>query len=104
MIPEWPLQQLEEQGYLVLPGFLDARLTAAIREHIDRLAPPIAPADLPGIRRVHDLRHPLSGAIMAQIITPALIELAQSILKTQRVGCSQRGELTERQSRRAFEF
>ena len=85
MIAKALLEQLEDQGYMVVPGFLDARMTAALRAHIDRLAPPGAPADLPDVRRVHDLRHPLPGVIMAQIITPALVELAQTLLGTRDV-------------------
>lgn len=85
MIPASFLEQLDNQGYSVVPGFLDAQHTEAIRTQIDRLAPPIASAELPEVRRVHDLRHPLSGAVMAQIITPALLELAQAILKTRQL-------------------
>jgi ectoine hydroxylase-related dioxygenase (phytanoyl-CoA dioxygenase family) len=76
------LQRLDEQGYVVVRGFLPANVTAAIRAHIDRLAPPPEPVDLPGKRRVHDLRHPIPGAIMAEIVTPALVDLAMAILKT----------------------
>src|SRR5690242_17813617 len=85
MIAESLLQQLDDQGFMVVPSFLDTRLTAAIRAHTDRLSPPIAPADLPNVRRVNALRHPLPGAIMAQILTPALLELAQVILKARQL-------------------
>lgn len=71
---------------MVVPGFLDARLTAEIRAHIDRLAPPITPLNQQDARRVHDLRHPLPGTIMSRIVTPALVELAQTILKTPELG------------------
>ena len=44
------LAELDTQGFMVVPGFLDTDLTAAVRAHIDRLAPPIAPAALPEAR------------------------------------------------------
>jgi ectoine hydroxylase-related dioxygenase (phytanoyl-CoA dioxygenase family) len=82
MIPASLFEQLDNQGYVVVPGFLDTQRTGAIRAQIDRLAPEIAPAELADGRRVHERRHPLPGAIMAQIITPALTEVAQAALKT----------------------
>ncbi|HZP84125.1 MAG TPA: phytanoyl-CoA dioxygenase family protein [Chthonomonadaceae bacterium] len=79
------LEQLDELGYMVVPGFLDRETTAAVREHIDRLAPPRQPADVPDVRRIHDLRHPISGEIMPRLASnPALLDLAQTILKIRR--------------------
>jgi hypothetical protein len=75
------LDQLETEGYTVLPGFLTRDLTAALREHIDCLAPPVAPPDLPGAKRIHDIRHPIPGALMARLITPELLAVAQAVLR-----------------------
>ncbi|HZO88503.1 MAG TPA: phytanoyl-CoA dioxygenase family protein [Chthonomonadaceae bacterium] len=76
------LAQLDAQGYVVVPGFLDLDTTAAIRAHIDSLAPPIAPADQPGLRRIHDLRHPIPGEIMPRLVSnPKLLELAMTLLR-----------------------
>ena len=74
------LEQLERDGYTVFPGFLDAPTTAKIRAHIDSLLPPVSPKD-GDANRVHLLRHPIPGAIMAEILdNPRLIELVRQIL------------------------
>jgi len=76
------LDELEERGYTVFPGFLDTSLTARVREHIDALAPPIQPPTEDVPRRVHDLRHPIPGEIMAEILAnPRLLELAKATLR-----------------------
>jgi ectoine hydroxylase-related dioxygenase (phytanoyl-CoA dioxygenase family) len=75
-------QQLEEYGYVVVPRFLGGETTMAIRSHIDRLAPPFSPLDQATAARVHTLRHPIPGAIMARLLAdnPALISLAAHLL------------------------
>lgn len=76
------LKQLESDGYAVFPSFLDIRTTARIRAHMDSLLPAVAPREEPDVKRLHDLRHPIPGAIMAEILSkPRLIELAQEILR-----------------------
>jgi ectoine hydroxylase-related dioxygenase (phytanoyl-CoA dioxygenase family) len=80
-------QQLEEYGYVVIPRFLDEETTTAIRSHIDRLAPPVSPRDQVSAPRLHTLRHPIPGAIMARLLADntALIPLAASLLGTRDV-------------------
>jgi len=73
--------QLEEDGYTVFPQFLDADTTARIRRHMDSLLPPVAPRDDPSAKRLHTLRHPIPGEIMAEILAnPKLIALAGQLL------------------------
>jgi ectoine hydroxylase-related dioxygenase (phytanoyl-CoA dioxygenase family) len=75
--------QLEEQGYIVVPGFLDRATTAAVRSHIDELVPAAAPVEDATARRLHTLRHPIPGAIMARLASnPALLSLAARLLDT----------------------
>jgi len=72
--------RLEEQGYVVVPGFLD-RGTAAVRSHIDRLVPAVAPVEDAAAPRLHTLRHPIPGAIMARLASnPVLLALAARLL------------------------
>lgn len=82
VIPDAGLQQLEEEGYTVLPDFMDRSMTARLRDHIDRLAPPIQPPTTEVPRRVNDLRHPIPGDIMAEALNnPVLLSLAAQLLK-----------------------
>jgi ectoine hydroxylase-related dioxygenase (phytanoyl-CoA dioxygenase family) len=75
-------EQLENEGYTVFPNFLDQPTVQRIREHMDSLMPPIAPPEQAVPARVHLLRHPIPGAIMAEILArPELIELATELLK-----------------------
>ncbi len=74
-------QYLDEHGYVVIPEFLCHDKTAEIRSSIDGLLPPPEPAELEDRRRVHDLRHPIAGRLMAELVTPALIETARMILR-----------------------
>lgn len=77
------LEQLERDGYTVIPEFLDRDTTARIRAHIDSLVPPIAPKSDADANRVQILRHPIPGAIMAEIVAnPRLLDLAKQILYT----------------------
>lgn len=78
------LDELEEQGYAVVKGFLDKELTARVRQHIDELAPPIQPPTVEDVKRVNDLRHPIPGAIMAEILNnPRLLDLAKATLRSE---------------------
>jgi hypothetical protein len=77
------IEQLDEQGFTVFPGFLDLKTTAAIRAHMDAMMPPIRTADDdPAINRVNILRHPIPGQIMADILNrPKLLDLAKQLVK-----------------------
>ena len=73
------LEELDRQGYTVLPGFLDPGTTADIRTHIDSIAGPIVSADPRSAR--HDLRHPIPGAIMARLASNrTTLELASTLI------------------------
>lgn len=73
-------EQLETEGYQVFRNFLDTETTARIRAHMDSLLPPVAPREDASANRLHTLRHPLPGAIMAEILNkPRLLELAQQL-------------------------
>jgi len=75
------LNQLEEEGYTVFSAFLDTQTTARIRQHIDLLLPPLAPRDDTSAKRLHTVRHPIPGALMAEILAnPKLLELAKVLL------------------------
>lgn len=75
------LEQLETQGYIVVPEFLNRDMTARIRAHMDSLLPPILTRDDPEAGGAHTLRHPIPGDIMPEIASnPRLIELAKQIL------------------------
>ena len=75
------LEQLERDGYTIFPKFLDKQTTARIRQHMDSLLPPVEARDEEHALRLHSLRHPIPGAIMADILNnPRLLELAQTIL------------------------
>lgn len=75
------LEQLETQGYIVVPEFLNRDTTARIRAHMDSLLPPVLPKDDPTAGGLHTLRHPIPGDIMPELAAnPNLIELAKQIL------------------------
>ncbi len=75
------LEQLETDGYTVIPSFLDAQTAAHVRAHMDALMAPVAPRDDEGAARLHTLRHPIPGAIMAEILDrPILLDLAKQTL------------------------
>lgn len=77
------LDQLEHDGYTVIEGFLDCDMTARIREHMTSLLPDVAPKSDANAQRLHTLRHPIPGAIMAEIVAnPRLLELARKTLHT----------------------
>ena len=74
------LEELEEQGYTIFPGYLDGATTAAIRAHVDAIAGPVEiGADHRAARR--DLRHPIEGAIMARLASDSTtLELAAALI------------------------
>ncbi|NKB69437.1 MAG: hypothetical protein GKR89_20390 [Candidatus Latescibacteria bacterium] len=73
------LEELEEQGYTIFPQYLQSETTAAVRAHIDHLAGPVTSAPSNKARR--DLRHPIPGAIMAQLASnPVTLELAARLI------------------------
>jgi len=75
------LRQLDDEGYTVLPGFLDPIVTAAIRDHLDQLSGPVLAADA-AERPVHVHRHPIPGSIMAPLAwSPRLLDVAAAILR-----------------------
>lgn len=74
------LEQLEREGYTVFPQFLDGHTAARIREHMDSLLPPVAAPGLDDVPRINTLRHPIPGPIMAEILSPRLVELAGRLL------------------------
>lgn len=76
-----PFEQLETEGYAVFPRFLDTATTARIRAHMDSLLPQATPPEPGSEPPVHHLRHPIPGAIMAEILAnPDLLDLAQRLL------------------------
>ncbi len=76
---ETRLEELEAQGYTVLPKYLDRDTTSEVRKHIDSLAGPIASTDQDVVR--HDLRHPIPGEIMPRLASnPATLELAALLI------------------------
>lgn len=74
------LEQLETEGYTVVPGYLDTAETARLREHIDSLLPPVADGNDEEDRRVRELRHPIPGEIMPGLIAEGTVELARQLL------------------------
>lgn len=74
------LEQLDELGYAIVPDFLNLHSTSRLRAHMDALAGPVFQADEPAEKRIHDLRHPIPGQIMADMVTPQLLELATEML------------------------
>ena len=75
------LDQLEQQGYTLVRGFLDQQMTRLARQHIDSLIPP-SDAQEGSERWRFVLRHPMPGAIMADLVNnSALFELANQCLQ-----------------------
>lgn len=78
------LEQIERDGYAIFPKFLDKTETARIRAHMDSLLPPPEPRDDAHARRLFELRHPIPGAIMADILNnPRLLDLAAALLEAE---------------------
>ena len=78
-MPDAPLDfdQLEYEGYTVVHGFMDHARTQRIRKHMDSLLPPTGASREDPKRWHHVLRHPIPGAIMADLLNdPALLTLA----------------------------
>lgn len=79
------LAQLDEEGYTVIPAFLDPATTARLRAHMDNLLPPIDPPQMHAHPVARVLRHPMPGAIMAEVLSQRLITLAQELLGSTRL-------------------
>jgi ectoine hydroxylase-related dioxygenase (phytanoyl-CoA dioxygenase family) len=80
---ELDFDQLEQEGYAVVPGFLDRETTGRVREHIDSLLPPIGARRKDQTRSHTALRHPIPGAIMAELVdNRGLLALAAQGLKS----------------------
>jgi hypothetical protein len=76
------VDQLEQQGYTLVRGFLDKQMTRLARQHIDSLLPPSNATQQDPKRWRFVLRHPIPGAIMADLLNnPALFELANECLQ-----------------------
>lgn len=77
-------EQLERDGYTVVPGFLERETSARIRRHIDSLLPPVGAPRADSTRGQSTLRHPIPGSIMADILhNPALLALTSELLGAQ---------------------
>src|SRR5687768_14158048 len=84
MLTAAQLEGLDRDGYAVVPDFLDFHTTARLRAHMDGMLPPVQPRELGG-GEVRTLRHPIPGAIMAEVLTPRAVALARQALHTDRV-------------------
>ena len=81
-MPELDLAQLEEDGYTVVPGFMERETCSRLRRHIDSLLPPVGAPRKDPERWVEVLRHPIPGAVMAEVLdNPALLELARELIR-----------------------
>lgn len=73
-------QHLDEHGYAVVRDFLDFSTTARLRKHMDAHLPAIERPELTVGKPIRMLRHPIPGAIMAEVITHRLLDLARELL------------------------
>jgi len=78
------LNQLEQEGYTIVNSFWDREKTRLVRQHIDSLIPPVGAPQQQDPKRWHfTLRHPIPGAIMADLLNnPALLDLATECLQS----------------------
>ena len=77
------LEELEEEGYTVIPSYMDRSMTAAIRDHLDAIIPMRLPGALPVVSGVNEIRHPIPGAIMPQLASnPRTLKLAKILLRS----------------------
>lgn len=80
------IDELEQQGYTLVPGFLDKQMTRLARQHIDSLLPPSDATQQDRKRWHFVLRHPIPGAMMADLLNnPALFELANECLQPRKL-------------------
>lgn len=76
------LEQIERDGYAIFRNFLNTDETARIRAFMDSQLPAPEPRDDLHARRLFEMRHPIEGEIMADIVNnPRLIELATALLE-----------------------
>lgn len=81
-MPQLNMAQLEEDGYTVVPGFMERETCGRLRHHIDSLLPPVEAPRKDPKRWVEVLRHPIPGAVMAEVLdNPALLELARELIQ-----------------------
>ncbi len=79
MIKDMNIDALDRQGYTIVPGFLDREVTRRVRQHTDSL---ISAGHGSARNGRHTLRHPIPGAIMAELVNnPALLGLANQCLQ-----------------------
>jgi ectoine hydroxylase-related dioxygenase (phytanoyl-CoA dioxygenase family) len=80
------LNELDEQGFTLLPGFTNRETTAAIREYIDRTLREGSPSD-PNRRGSgfhHRICHPMEDPITVRLANdPALLALATTALRAE---------------------
>ena len=77
------LQQLEEEGYTILPDYVDRTTTAEIRDHLDVIIPMKLSGALEVLMGVNEIRHPIPGGIMVRLAGHAkTLQLARILLKS----------------------
>lgn len=77
------LDELEEEGYTIIPNYMDPAMTAAIRDHLDAIIPMKLPGALQVVWGVNEIRHPIPGEIMPQLASnPRTLELAKILLRS----------------------
>ena len=80
------LEELEEQGYTLLPGLIDRDTTGAIREFIDRTirAGHIKQPERGSHALHHRICHPIEDPIVAELASdPTVLELAKQSLRAE---------------------
>jgi hypothetical protein len=80
--------ELDEQGWVALPGFHTAQTCADLRDQLDRIVPMQLPGALDVVLGVNEIRHPIpehrSGLMAALAAHPRTLRLAQSLLRCSR--------------------
>ena len=77
------LEELEEEGYTIIPDYMDPATTAAIRDHLDAIIPMKLPGALRVVLGVNEIRHPIPGEIMARLAgNPRTLKLAKILLRS----------------------
>ena len=77
------LAALDEEGYTVIPNYMDRTMTAAIREHLGAIISMKLPGALKVVLGVNEIRHPIPGEIMPRLASnPRTLELAKILLRS----------------------
>ena len=77
------LQELEEQGYTVVPDCMDRATTAEIRRFLDANIPMKPPGALRVVAGVNEIRHPIPGNLMPRPASnPRSLRLAKTLLRS----------------------